>query len=520
MRSWKQAVVVPVCMLLVLILQMKVVYAGRIAPGLQQAIQDDAEVAFIVRFADRIDPQDFVPPARRRGIQRAELIRALQSKAQASQQQALELLQQAGAKRVTQLWLINALAVRAKANIIQRLANLPGVESIEPDATVQAPVTTEISSLSPAEWNLDAIRAPEFWASGYIGTGVVVASMDTGVDVYHPDLAPRWRGGANSWFDPHGEHATPHDSSGHGTQVMGLMVGGDAGGTTIGVAPGAQWIAVKIFDDAGLSSLSVIHQGFQWLLDPDLNPDTNDSPHVVNNSWGFPELVNQCYTEFEVDIEILKAVGISMVFSAGNQGPDSETSVSPANNPEGYAVGMVDSQLNIGFTSSRGASACGATLYPELVAPGVDVRTTDLTFGGLFPDSYVSVIGTSAAAPHVAGALALLREAYPAATVAELEQALENSANDLGLIGADNDYGYGLVDVVEAAGLLESLPPPPPCTDADADGFFAEANCGTLQDCDDNNAGINPAACDIKRDGIDQDCDGVDRLKGKSCPVN
>lgn len=88
------------------------------------------------------------------------------------------------------------------------------------------------------------------------------------MDALHPDLAASWRSGPNSWFDPNGEHSTPYDANGHGTQTMSLMAGGDFGGTAIGVAPGAWWIAVKIFNDADVASLSVIHQGFQWLLDP------------------------------------------------------------------------------------------------------------------------------------------------------------------------------------------------------------------------------------------------------------
>ena len=118
--------------------------------------------------------------------------------------------------------------------------------------------------------------------------------MDTGVDYLHPDLAQRWRGGPNSWYDPNGEHATPYDHTGHGTQVMGIMVGGDAGGASIGVAPGARWISVKIFNDAGYSSISIIHEGFQWLMDPDGNPDTNDAPDVINNSWGYPNDAGIC----------------------------------------------------------------------------------------------------------------------------------------------------------------------------------------------------------------------------------
>jgi len=491
--------------------------AAVISPELQQAIQAGKEVSFIIRFSDHVDLQALQLQVQGKSSKRAELLQTLKNTTTASQGSIVEFLQGAGAERVVQLWSINALAVTARAEIIQQLLGFPGVDSISLDATVEAPAPLTATATT-SEWNLDMVRAPELWGQGYTGTGVVVASMDTGVDANHLDLAARWRGGNNSWFDPNGEHLTPYDASGHGTQVMGLAVGGDAGGTAIGVAPGAQWIAVKMFDDSGSASLSGIHQGFQWMLDPDGNPATDDAPHVVNNSWGFPQLLDQCYLEFEADIEVLKATGIAVTFSAGNKGSTGSSSESPANNPEGFAVGAVDSAQSVASTSGRGPSACSGTLYPEVVAPGVNVRTTDLTAGGLFPDSYVSVSGTSAAAPHVAGGMALLREAFPGASVAEIEQALQNSAVDLGQTGVDNESGYGLIDVVAASSLL-SNPPPPPCTDNDSDNFFAESDCGTLLDCDDGNDAINPDACDVKRDGIDQDCDGKDRTKGKTCPV-
>ena len=114
----------------------------------------------------------------------------------------------------------------------------------------------------------------------------------------------------------------------------------------------------------------------------------------------------------------------------------------------------MDQSLDIAFFSSRGPSACDGSIFPEVVAPGVNVRTSDLTLGGIFPDSYVTVSGTSFSAPHVAGAIALLLSAFPDLTVSELELALKQSAFDLGTIGADSDYGYGLIDVMQAYDLL------------------------------------------------------------------
>lgn len=491
--------------------------ADVIEDELQQAMQSGSDVRFIVHFAEQLDVSTFPGKGKGKGVQLAGMLRALRSQADTSQAAALELLKDKGAKRFIQLWSINALAATASPDTVKALAELAEVDSIKLDSTLAAPSPQPAAAVTP-EWNLDSIRATELWAAGYDGTGTVVANMDSGVDVNHPDLASSWRAGANSWFDPNGEHSTPYDKTGHGTQTMSLMAGGDMGGTSIGVSPGAKWIAVKIFNDAGVASLSSIHQGFQWLLDPDNNPSTNDIPDVVNNSWGFPNLVGQCYTEFSTDINTLKAAGIAVVFSGGNQGVLG--SVSPGDNPESFAVGAVDSTLNIASTSSSGPSACDGSFFPDVVAPGVSVRTADLTVGGVFPNSYASVSGTSFAAPHVAGTIALLRQANPDTSVAELEQALTGSALDLGAVGADNDYGYGMIDAVAANDLLASIPPPPSCTDADGDGFFIQIHCGTALDCNDADVTINPDACDIKRDGIDQNCDGADRSKGKSCPVS
>ena len=170
---------------------------------------------------------------------------------------------------------------------------------------------------------------------------MVVANLDSGVDATHPDLAGRWRGGTDSWFDPYGEHpATPTDLTGHGTATMGIMVGGDAGGTSVGMAPGATWIAARIFNDSGMATATAIHAALQWVLDPDGNPATADAPQVVNNSWAYGS--PGCNLEFQPDLQALRAAGIVPVFAAGNYGPGASTSVSPANYPEALAVGDTD----------------------------------------------------------------------------------------------------------------------------------------------------------------------------------
>ena len=221
------------------------------------------------------------------------------------------------------------------------------------------------------------------------------------------------------------------------------------------MAPDAQWIAAKIFDDGGAATAAAIHSAFQWALDPDGDPGTADTPNVVNNSWNLAS--GGCDLEFELDLQALRAVGILPVFAAGNAGPSSGTSRSPANNPSALAVGNTDSDA-IYFESSRGPSSCGEaeTVFPELVAPGVDITSTDLY--GL----YTSATGTSLAAPHVSGALALLLSAYSVLDALSQQEALLNAATDLGAAGADNDYGYGRLDILAAYQWLQENGSPTP----------------------------------------------------------
>jgi serine protease AprX len=496
------------CIMMISCVSSSAALAGKIHPVLGaelQALNTEDEVSVIVHLTEQQDIKQFKGNDKK--IYRSWLKRSLKDKADKSQKQLKKFLQQKNGRKIIPFWIVNAIAVTLRAGDIDELVSQPGVESVQLDGFIYQPQPLAANASAP-EWNLSAINAPEFWAMGHTGAGVVIAGMDTGVDAAHQDLISKWRGGSNSWYDPNGEHATPYDKNGHGTQTMGVMVGGEAGGSAIGVAPGASWIAVKLFNDLGVASASAIHLGFQWLLDPDDDPNTDDLPDVVNNSWGFGELTDQCLSEFQPDIQILRAAGVAVVFSAGNGGPNSFTSISPANNQGSFAVGSVDDALNIAASSSRGPSACNGDIYPEIVSPGVNIKTTDLTFGGLFPDSYTYVSGTSIAAPHTSGAMALLLNASPQLTVDELESSLAQSAADLGNFGWDNDYGNGLVDVVAAYNLIQSGIGT--CADVDGDGYPGEAGCVIVQDCNDGDPALYPGAVEIKHDTIDQDCNGYD----------
>lgn len=452
------------------------VHAGTIDPALRAKIENlnaGDEVAVIVRFSDAVDinglRRDFAqnlkqlyPDPHERKLHRTELKRAmlahrLQDKATNAQQPLLDLLERRGEQgKMKSLWAINALAGTVSANIVTDIAALPGVASVGLDAVVQGPGPSSAPT-APTNWNLPAIAAPEVWSLGYTGLGVVVATMDTGADLTHPDLAPNYRGGPNSWFDPYGQNSSPADYSGHGTQVLGLIVGGDSGGYQIGVAPDAQWIAAKIFDNANLATLSRIHEAYQWMLDPDGDPGSNDSPDILNNSWDLEGTVGQCNQEFSRDIALLREAEIAVVFAGGNFGPKSDTSVSPANDTGSLSVGSVDDRLRVARSSSRGPGACDGGIYPRLVAPGEGVLTAEP-----MPGFYNVVSGTSFSVAHVSGAMAVLKGAFPTATVTELETAITSAAADLGDGGPDNTFGYGMLDMAAAYNSLSGGGAPVP----------------------------------------------------------
>jgi subtilisin family serine protease len=265
--------------------------ASKITPELQAQLESlgpGQMITVIITLKDQVASR----PAGLENLagQPQALVEALQAQARISQQGISALLEagrgQGIVQQVTPFWVFNGFSVTGTAGMVQQLAVREEVQSITPDAIDVIPAGTV--NLAAASGNIAAINAPALWDLGYYGQGVVVASMDTGVDINHPELAVRWRGGSDSWYDPYNQHPlTPTDLNGHGTWTTGVMVAADASGASLGVAPQAQWIAVKIFNDSGSATATAIHLSYQWLLDPDGNPATADAPQVVNNSWTF-----------------------------------------------------------------------------------------------------------------------------------------------------------------------------------------------------------------------------------------
>lgn len=379
------------------------------------------------------------------------------------------LVSQGQATNISSWWIINAITADLSSmavNFISANENLEGIylwkepELIKPIGPIGT--TPEPPVAARVETGLQVINAHQMWALGYTGAGRLVANIDTGVDGTHPALSARWRGNngqpANEcWLDTTNPSSqSPYDSDGHGTHTMGTTTGlGAATGDTIGVAFGAQWIAARAIVSGG----NVI-SAFQWLADPDGDPLTiDDVPDVISNSWGYHDFT--CPQTVWTLIDNCEAAEIAVVFAAGNRqtgDPYSESVWAPASRIttpyNTFAVGAVNgnnSSLPIADFSARGPSQCDhSTIKPEVVAPGVDVRSS--VPGGGYQQYGWS--GTSMACPHVAGAIALLRQYNPNASVDTLKWALWQSARDLGSAGEDNTYGKGIINVRAALDLV------------------------------------------------------------------
>ena len=455
---------------------------SEVAGSLLRASSSGTGVRVILKFKGGGTPGELLAdiPNEDRGKRLTKIVQRLRESSGSARREIERRLEkgmvEGTVSEIRPLWVVNAVAIEASAELIEELSTRTDVEEIIPDKVLRlaAPLP---SAVVPGTWNIDRIGVRSLWGAGFRGDGVVVATLDTGADIRHPEFGNKWRGGAADWFVAYSPDPLPHgipsddDPNGHGTRVMGLLVGGDIGGAPTGIAPEAKWIAAKVFSNSGESSYSAIHAAFQWALDPDGDPATLDAPDVVNCSWDL-ENPGGYLAEFEPDIRNLKTAGIAVVFAAGNSGPASSTSTSPGNNPGALAIGAIGSDDLVAGFSSRGPSSSDGSVYPSLVAPGVGIRTTDLWFGSL-ATSYTTVSGTSYSAPHAAGSLALLFSADPALTADQAEGALKQAAIDFGQAAPDNSYGYGLLDVDRAARVLGILPPlPVPDGDADGDGIL------------------------------------------------
>jgi hypothetical protein len=358
--------------------------------------------------------------------------------------------------------------------VVLALAALPEVGHIRYPRTVHvnpsirlSPVTVEAKDeVNALDWGIVDTNADEFWTTfGNQGADILVANIDTGVQWDHSALDQAYKCAADPsnaacWLDPNtadctGTNGGPCDNNGHGTHTMGTMVGDDDPTLTyqVGMAPDATWIACKgcatnSCSDSDLTTCA------DWILQP--GGSTANRPQIVNNSWGGGSNDNW----YESYVTAWRAAGIFPAFSAGNSGPTCGSIGSPGDYQVSFGTANHQSSRAINPDSSRGPSAFGHDPYtkPNLSAPGTSICSS--VPGNAWSCGYS---GTSMAAPHVAGAVALLWSCDPdlAGQIDETFQLLQNSADTPGAAGCGTppdgqgnyDFGYGYLNVLAAGNI-------------------------------------------------------------------
>jgi len=437
-------------------------------------MKEQVNTKAVAKEAEKKASQQKATPAKTKSIKRSTIVSELKAKAQETQFDVMEFLKdqekKGRAKDIHSYHVVNAIAVTATREVMDKVAAFAEVDKILPNETRQlfipekssAAVQDPAAKTNSIEWNIDRVGAPAVWEMGIDGSGITVASIDTGVQWNHPALQEKYRGfdsttgqvsHENHWFDAVAGQSAPYDDHGHGTHVTGTMVGSEPdGGNVIGVAPGAKWIAVKAFTASGGTDVDLLEAG-EWILAPNGNPDL--APDVVNNSWGGGPGLDEWYRPM---VQAWRAAEIFPEFSAGNttfSNPGGPGSVAnPANYPESVATGATDINNNLGSFSLLGPSPYGE-IKPELTAPGVNIRSS--VPGSGYEGGWN---GTSMAGPHVSAAIALLLQANSSLTVDDLEEILLTTAMPLTdnayPESPNNGYGSGLLNVFDAVSSVVS----------------------------------------------------------------
>jgi subtilisin family serine protease len=323
------------------------------------------------------------------------------------------------------------------------------------------------------------VNAPAVWAQGFTGQGIVIGGQDTGYLWDHAALKLHYRGWNGitvthdfNWHDSihsntHGQNLcgtdspVPCDDYGHGTHTMGTAIGSDGGANQIGMAPGAQWIGCRNMDN-GWGSPATYIECFEFFLAPypvggtPTQGDPSKAPDVTNNSWSCPAYEGCNAASLLAATHAQRAAGILTVVSASNSGPSCSSISDPAAiYAEAYTVGALNTGTDTAASfSSRGPVTSDGSnrRKPDIAAPGTSTRSSTLDGG------YGYMSGTSMAAPHVAGAVALLWSARPELKnqITLTEQLLDESAVPIGSTDCsstgwpNNTYGYGRLDIQAA----------------------------------------------------------------------
>jgi thermitase len=337
---------------------------------------------------------------------------------------------------------IYKLKVDEKADLAQAIKafkSSPYVEYAEPNYIVHVFITPNDSYWS-SQWGMTKIEAPAAWDITTGSGSVTIAIVDTGVDLFHPDIS----GKLVSGYDFVNNDNTPQDDHGHGTHVTGIAAARTNNGTGVaGLSWGAKIMPVKALDDYGNGGSEDVAEGVIYAA--------NNGADIINLSLGgsSPSSVLEDAVEYAHDL------GCIVVAATGNN----NSSVSyPARYPEVIAVAATDSSDQRASFSNYGPEV-------DVTAPGVSIRST-YWWGG---STYEWLNGTSQASPHVAGLAALIWSVNPGLSNTQVESIIKQTADDLGAAGRDNYYGFGRINARRA---LEATAPS--LTVLPSMGFLAE----------------------------------------------
>jgi len=296
------------------------------------------------------------------------------------------------------------------------------------------------------------------------GEGITIGIIDTGVDYTHPDLGGCFGSGCKvvGGYDFINYDEDPMDDMGHGTHVAATAAGE---GTLNGVAPGATIYSYKVLDSYGGGSDASVIFGIDASTDPNGDGDFSDHLDIISLSLGG---YGDSDDPMAQAVDNAVNLGVIAVIAAGNSGPEGDSQSRHSEDPTGasYSIGspgtarkaitVAASNKNdvIAGFSSRGPTINGVA-KPDITAPGVSICAAQYDsaweYNSCFDEVHTAISGTSMATPHIAGAVALIKQAYPGLTPDEIKSKIMDNAIDLGY--DPYTQGAGRVDVFEAINI-------------------------------------------------------------------
>jgi serine protease AprX len=483
------------------------VLAATITPDLTEKLNSSAPdelIPVMVIMAQQADQEQmqFLTEGLDKRATREAVLGYLKSMAESTQGDIrvyLESLKSSGkVSHVYPLFIANIISLKATPEVIHRLEGFAGIENICYDPESYALAGEPVGPLAPPgideadeiTWGLTDIHAPEVWALGYNGTGVIVGMIDTGVNYNHLDLTDHmWNGGPqypNHGWNFYNNNSTTMDGHSHGTHTAGTVASDGSAGTQAGVAPNATIMILKVLGDNGQGSPAQCIAGMNFAM------EHGADLFSMSLGWYGSLITPPEIPPFRIACENLLAAGVPGAVCAGNEAqygsyPIPNNVRTPGRCPPPWLhpgqtlIGGLSCVICIGATqeshaiasfSSRGPStwATYAPWYDYAYNPGMGLLRPDVSAPGVNTKScsntniagYSFMQGTSMATPHVAGTMALMLQKNSSLTPRQIDSLLEVTALDLGTAGKDNIFGSGLINALNAVNATPAGVPPTP----------------------------------------------------------